>query len=314
MLAMVPYLQSNQGIPLADLAREFRIKPAQAQRELKLMMLTGWGEYHGELIDFDLSALDDDGVVHIRDAEFMSRPLRVSRSEATALIVALRTLREAAAEEQAPYIDSALAKLSEAAGTDVDTVVEVRPPANLDPQVQQAVATALASGRQLELVYANDTRDERTHRIVDPQRAFDQNGQRYLAAWCHRAEADRLFRLDRVVAATVLDARVTRHAPERTLSDGLFDRGPDTPSVLVDLQPGAGWMAEEYRMDILETHPDGSQRARLHGSDPAWLRRVVMRSAGRLSVVEPSELAELVRTAAASALAAYDEDTSDQGV
>ncbi|MFH7324473.1 helix-turn-helix transcriptional regulator [Aeromicrobium sp. JJY06] len=313
MLAMVPYLQSNQGIPLADLAREFKIKPAQAQRELEIMMLTGWGEYHGELIDFDVTALQDEGVVYIRDAEFMARPLRISRSEAAALMVALRTLRQSAAGDQAAVIDSALAKLGEAAGTPVDTPVDVLLP-DVDPAVQTAVAEALAGKRQLHMVYATETRDEQTERVVDPHRAFTQDGHRYLSAWCHKVEADRLFRVDRIVAATVLEAPVTTDADERTRLEDLFPQGPDTPSVLVEIAPDAEWLFDQYRMDVVEERPDGSVRARLFGSDPTWLRRVVMRAGGRMRVVEPGGVADDVRGSARSALAAYDEGSPDQGV
>ncbi len=312
MLAMVPYLQSNQGIPLADLAAEFNIRPAQAQRELEIMMLTGWGEFHGELIDFDMTALQDEGVVYIRDAEFMSRPLRVSRSEAAALIVALRTLRQSAADDQAPVIDSALAKLAEAAGTEVDTPVEVLLPA-VDPDVQAAVSAALAGERQLQMVYANETRDEQTERTVDPHRSFTQDGNRYLSAWCHKAEAERLFRVDRIVAATVLDVPATTAVDSRTKLEDLFPRGADAPSVVVEIGPRDGWLVEQYRMEVVERREDGSIRARLFGTDQSWLRRMVMRAGGRLQVVEPAEFATEVRQTAAAALAAYDGDTAYQG-
>lgn len=312
MLAMVPYLQSNQGIPLVDLAREFKIRPAQAQRELEMMMLTGWGEFHGQLIDFDVSALEDEGVVHIRDAEFMSRPLRVSRSEAAALMVALRTLRQSAAGDQAEIIDSALAKLAEAAGTDPNPSVDVLLP-EVDPAVQAAVAEALAQHRQLHMVYANDTRDEQSERTVDPHRAFTQDGHRYLSAWCHKAEAERLFRVDRIVAATVLDRPATTETAQRTRLEDLFPRGADLPAVVVDADPQARWMIEQYRMDVLEQRDDGSFRARLSGSDRSWLRRIVMRAGGHLRVVEPGDFATEVRDSARAALAAYDGTNREQG-
>lgn len=312
MLAMVPYLQSNQGIPLVELAREFKIRPAQAQRELEMMMLTGWGEFHGQLIDFDVSALEDDGVVHIRDAEFMPRPLRVSRSEAAALMVALRTLRQSAAGDQAEIIDSALAKLAEAAGTDLDPSVDVLLPA-VDPEVQAAVAEALARKRRLHMVYANDTRDEQSERTVDPHRAFTQDGHRYLSAWCHKVEADRLFRVDRIVAATVLDESATTGTSTRTRLEDLFPRGAHLPSIVVEGDPQAEWMIEQYRMEVLERHEDGSFRARQSGSDPAWLRRIVMRAGGHLRVVEPADFAREVRDSARAALAAYDGAIPEQG-
>lgn len=306
MLAMVPYLQSNQGIPLVDLAREFNIKPSVAQRELEIMMLTGRGEFHGDLIDFDLSALERDGVVHIRDAEFMPRPLRVSRREAAALIVALRTLRQAAGGDQAEVIDTALAKLAEAAGTEDEASIDVRLPA-VDAAVNDAVGRALTQRRQLQMVYATESRDAQQERTVDPHRVFTQDGHRYLSAWCHRAGADRLFRVDRIVAATVLPTRIETDDNPPALPDGLFEPSPDTPSAVVDVSADARWLVGQYRMEILNDHPDGSVRARIHGTDQAWLRRVVLRSGGRLVVVEPRELADQIQADAAVALAAYDQ-------
>ena len=51
---------------------------------------------------------------------------------------------------------------------------------------------------------------------------------------------------------------------------------------------------------------DGVWRARLYGADWAWLRRLVLRNAGSVSVIEPAELAADVSSQAALALRAYD--------
>ena len=51
MLALVPYLQSHDGIPVNDVADEFGVSPKQIRDDLRLLMYTGVGEYAGELID-----------------------------------------------------------------------------------------------------------------------------------------------------------------------------------------------------------------------------------------------------------------------
>ena len=306
MLAMVPYLQEHKGIPLADLAKEFKITTAQAQRELDLLMMTGWGTYHGEMIDFDITALETDGVVHIRDAEFMPRPLRITRSEAAALVVALQALRQGATDQQPEYIDSALLRLAEASGLDLAQSVAVQGPPDIDPAVQAAVAEALASGRVLSLIYATEGRDEQTERNVEPFRVFDHDGKRYLAAWCHQAEADRHFRLDRIVSATVTSQQVSVEHSGASLDTEVFRYGASTPSALVEISASAKWLVEEYPIEVQAENADGSITARIYGSDYAWLSRVVLRSAGRMRVLEPQELAEMVSSSASAALAAYD--------
>lgn len=306
MLALVPYLQSHGGIPVNDVATEFGVTAKQIRDDLRLLMYTGTGEYAGELIDFDLTALDDEGVVHIRDAEFMTRPLRISAREGMALIVALRTLRASASGSELTIIDSALAKLESAVGDTVSAAVDVLLD-EVEPGIHSTVVHALAQGKRLELTYATASRDEQTDRQVDPRRLFTEQGKLYLEAWCLKAEDLRFFRLDRIVAAelTAFDAEDHDVNP-RDLSAGFFTVGEATPYALVDLHPRAHWLTEYYQVDLLEQRSDGVWRAKLYGADWAWLRRLVLRNAGSVSVIEPAELAADVSREAALALRAYD--------
>ena len=71
---------------------------------------------------------------------------------------------------------------------------------------------------------------------------WPSTGRWYLEAWCHRAEAVRLFRLDRVLSARVLDGVDGTPPPEavsRDLDDGLFTPAPTTSVVVLDLAPRA---------------------------------------------------------------------------
>lgn len=306
MLALVPYLQGNDGVPVNEVAAEFGVTPKVIRDDLRLLMYTGTGEYAGELIDFDLTALERDGIVHIRDAEFMTRPLRISAREGIALIVALRTLRASASGPELTVIDSALAKLESAVG-DTGAAVDVLLD-EVDPVIHGAVVQALSTGKRLEITYATATRDEQSDREVDPRRLFTEQGKLYLEAWCLTAQDLRFFRLDRVLAARATETDAEDHdAKPRDLSDGFFTVGEETPYVLVDLHPRAHWLTEYYQVDLLEENEDGVWRAKIYGADWGWLRRLVLRNAGSVTVVEPQELRAQVIEDARVALQAYDE-------
>ena len=307
MLAMVPYLQSNDGVPVDEVAREFGVKPKQIRDDLRLLMYTGVGELPGDLIDLDVTALQEHGVVHIRDAEFMTRPLRITAQEGAALIVALRTLRASAAGDELTYLDSALAKLESAMGEQVNAPVDVVLD-EVDPRIRATVGRALADGRRLSMTYATETRDEQSRRDVDPRRVFTERGRLYLEAWCLRAEDLRFFRLDRVLDAEVTDTPVTDHdAASRDVSHGMFTVGEQTPFAVVQLHPAAHWMSEYYPVELVEQADDGVWTAKLFGADWGWLRRLVIRNAGAVRVLEPEHLVNDVVDAAASALGAYDD-------
>ena len=78
-------------------------------------------------------------------------------------------------------------------------------PARARPRCATTSSGAVREGRQVRLTYWVPSRDEETERVVDPRRMVSSGGATYLDAWCHSAEDDRLFRLDRIHAATVLD-------------------------------------------------------------------------------------------------------------
>ncbi|MRJ77443.1 WYL domain-containing protein [Aeromicrobium sp. SMF47] len=307
MLALVPYLQGNDGVPVNEVAAEFGVTPKVIRDDLRLLMYTGTGEYAGELIDFDLTALEQDGIVHIRDAEFMTRPLRISAREGIALIVALRTLRASASGPELSVIDSALAKLESAVGDTASAPVDVLLD-EVDPVIHGEIVHALASGKRLQITYATATSDQQSDREVDPRRLFTEQGRLYLEAWCLRAEDLRFFRLDRVIAARATEVDAQDHdAKARDLSDGFFTVGEQTPYVLVDLHPRAHWLTEYYQVDLLEERRDGVWRAKIYGADWGWLRRLVLRNAGSVAVVEPESLRVRVIEEARVALQAYDE-------
>lgn len=305
MLALVPYLQSKAGVPVETVAREFGVRPRQIRDDLMRLMMTGVGELPGQLIDVDLEALEHDDVVYLRDAEFMTRPLRLNAQEGIALIVALRTLRASAGTAQLPIIDQALAKLETAVGEDAaDAAVDVQV-LQVDATIRDTVAAALADGLRLRLDYATAARDEHTSREVDPIRMFTDQGQTYLEAYCRRAEDLRFFRLDRILAAELSDLPAERHeTPGRALGESWFGDDADVPSAVLDLEPSAWWMLEYYPAEDLG-EVDGLRRVRMRAGDEAWLRRLLLRHAGAVHVVEPLSLREQVADSARSALAAY---------
>ncbi len=314
MLALVPYLQDAgqqiTGVPVEQVARDFGVDRQTIVNDLNVLWFCGLPEaVSGDMIDVDMDALDADGVVRLDNADYLQRPLRLTAREALALIVALRTLRETVAPGTGSAVDRALAKLESAAGDAAAATakVEVLPAAHVDAAVRATVQEALERRRRVHLVYLVPSRDETTEREVDPMRVLTAQGHSYLEGWCHRAEDVRLFRLDRVVSARVLDAAAEppEQATPRDLSAGLFQPGDDDLLAVLDLASPARWITEYHPVEATEERPDGRLRVRLRVGDRAWLRRLVMSGSGDVTVLEPADLAEEVRGMARTALAAY---------
>jgi proteasome accessory factor C len=311
---MVPWLLERQGVPLKDAARHFGISEPELVKDLELLFVCGTP---GHMPD-DLIAADwESGKVYLDNADAISRPLRLALDEAITLLAGLRTLADVPGLHDRAPVQSALAKLSAAAG---DAAASARPlSVDLTTGAQEralsAARAALAGRRRLRLRYLVPSRDEATDRDVDPMRITSVAGRWYLEGWCHRAEAVRLFRVDRIVDVTVLDVEgiPPPEAVSRQDVESLFSPSPDDTTVTLDLAPQARWVAEYYPVESVHERPRGALRVRLRTANPAWVSRLVLGQGGAVRVVDPPEVADQVARLARAALAAYEDAAAPAG-
>jgi proteasome accessory factor C len=132
-------------------------------------------------------------------------------------------------------------------------------------------------------------------------------GRSYLEAWCRLADDVRLFRLDRIAAAKLLDlpSEPPPEATPRDLSNGMFQPSEADLLATVRLAPPARWVAEYYPTESVEEAPDGALLVRLRVADTAWLQRLVLRLGGHATVVDPADLHDQIAATARTALDAY---------
>ncbi|MFI7650099.1 helix-turn-helix transcriptional regulator [Micromonospora sp. NPDC049460] len=302
LLNLVPYLLARPGIEIAEAAGDLGVTERQLREDLELLWVCGLPGYGpGDLIDM---AFDGDRVTITYDAG-IDRPLRLTPDEALALVVALRMLAETPGVANREAVERALAKIENAAGDLVAAPVEVRLPA--DTRRVQELRAAVESGRALRITYYTAARDETTDRVVDPLRMLMVGGRAYVEAWCRRAEAVRLFRVDRIDAVTELDepAMVPPQARPHDLTDGVFRPSPDLPLITLRVGRGERWITEYYPCERVEAGVGDQWLVSLRVTDLGWARRFVLGLGPDVAVVAPAELAEQVRAAATAALDAY---------
>jgi proteasome accessory factor C len=312
LLALVPYIQARSEVSLEQAATDFGVRPEQIAKDLNVLWFCGLpGLGMGDLIDVDMEALEGEGVIRVSNADYLSRPLRLDSSEASALIVALRALREGSDDDVRPIVDRTLRKLEAAAGDGaaVAAQVEIRVPEQQSrvDELRERLSGAVTQKRQVKLDYYVPTRDESTARVVDPLRVVSADGNTYLDAYCHLAEDQRLFRLDRISSAEVLDSPVDRHAglQPRDLAAGIFQPSGDELLVTLRLDRSARWVAEYYPVERSRNERGGGLTVWLRIGDPALLTRLMLRLGASAELLEPAGLAEEVRTVARQALRNY---------
>jgi proteasome accessory factor C len=298
LLALLPWLASQDEVSVDEAANEFGVSRKQLLMDLATLTFTGPDQGGGGLVDIDY----EDGTISVLNTQGIDRPLRLTTAEAAALVVGLQVLEQVPGTHDKEALKRAQAALKEAAGKAAQAVA-VRVRGGGYPGVAGAVTEALAGGRALEIEYEGAARDVVSTRVVDPIRVLVAEGFTYLEAYCRRAKATRLFRLDRVVTATVLDEAAQPHPAED--SSELFDHVTET--LILDLAPQSRWVIERYPTTSVQERPDGSLIAELPLADPEWAVRLGLSLAGRGAVLAPAEIVTEVRRRAAAALELYED-------
>jgi len=69
--------------------------------------------------------------------------------------------------------------------------------------------------------------------------------------------------------------------------------------------PAYGWVADYYPVTEDTALEDGQRQISVRVADPAWVRALVLGSAGQVELLSPEWLAESVANEAAAAIDAY---------
>jgi len=306
LLALVPYVVSRKVVGLADTAAAFGVTELQLVDDLNMLWCVELRS-PDPYCPIDLSY--EGGEIVVSQAESIDRPLRLGADEASALLIALRMLADVPGLPDRSALSRTIAKLEEAAGgaAAASAQVAVQMDGDAADSVLAEVTGALRAGRRLHLSYYVPGRDEATERDVDPMRVLVVDGRTYLEGWCRSAEDVRLFRLDRVLALSVLDAAVSvpDEAQPVDVDKGLFRPSPADVQVVLELSAAGRWVAEYYPCEQITDLGEGRLRVSLRTPDTQWVRRLALRLGEDGRVLSPPELAARIRADAAAALAQY---------
>jgi proteasome accessory factor C len=300
LLALVPWVAAQDGPSVHEICDRFGITEDELMADLELLWLCGLYPYTpDELVEVDIA----DGRVWIRFADFFRRPLRLTPAEGLALLSAGAALLAVPGSDPEGPLARALSKLATLLGVDADETFEVEL-APVAPEVLTVVQEGASRHQAVEIDYYSFGRDEHAVRHIDPWEVFNAAGQWYLDGWCHRAGGRRLFRVDRIRHARLLDEAVTHPRATARPDSGpppLYSPRPDDPLVTLDLAPHAGWVAEKYPVESVEPRPDGGLRIGLRVSEQAWLERLLLRLGPAATAVGQDGIAEMATVRARAA-------------
>lgn len=279
ILAMVPWIASQNGPSIEDVCRRFDITHQQLVDDLDVVFVVGLYPYTPEsLIEVDF----DDDRVWIAYTNYFERPLRLARHEGLALLAAGVAAAAQPGHDADGPLARGIAKVAQVVGVDLHDDLGVVL-SEADMATYRALADAVDSGVVTHIEYFSYARNEWTERDIEPLRLFAQDGVWYADAFCRTSQDHRVFRLDRIGAVT---ATADRFAPESADGAGAgIALGSELARVVLDVPASAGWVVSQYPVEQVEDGGDGAIRITLAVSARPWLERLLLRIGPGVRVV-----------------------------
>lgn len=303
MLNLLPYFEAHPGRTLMEAATDLGRKPNEIKDDLDRLWCCGLpGMFPDDLVDLEHSYMG----VSVTNNQGMDQPLRLTQTEAGALLLALDCLENVPGLLDRSAVLSAAEKLrgimQEETVALVDSIAGEVP---TEP-ILEAVRIALERQRQIQFRYHSTTTDTTTLRQVSPARVFSHKGVTYVTTWDAAAEGHRTFRADRMQDVEVLDEKATPHLELlRFNAKNPFDFGRD--EVTLRLHSSATWLADYFPIVIGEQVDEQWFSATMPLVSDEWIIRFAISNADRVSIVTPTSLVAAMAGRIQSALATYDE-------
>lgn len=313
VLHLIAFLRRNPGAHVKELATALGTTPKATRELIELATMCGVAPFDpSDLIEI---VVDDRDRVHLELDQRLGEPVQFSRSEALALVVALRAL--ASEGDLGPAADRVLVKLRAALSVAVaDGVADVESRIVFEGDDAgiagrfETLRRGMDEGRAVDIVYYTASRDAVSTRRLRPFALLQHLGHWYAVGHDSARKEIRVFRVERVKEATLTDQRFeipSSFKAERYRKKGklLVGRRHSEAWVLFR-EPAARVVREEWPADLIDVRDDGTVVGTLHYAALEGIANWLLAHGAAAEVLEPAELRDVVAARARATLAQYD--------
>ncbi len=298
LMVMLPWLVERKRVKLSDMAKQFKLSEAELIDDIMMASVCGVPPYSPDaLIDV---FVDEDEVVAEVPLMF-SRPLQLNSAEVFALtVMGKAALRLPGANKSGP-LATALKKLRPLLPTDEHVVeVDLKPVAYLED-----LRNAVLPGAHVLITYFTPASAMRSERTIIARSVFERGGHWYVSADDDKSGELREFRIDRIEKLALTGDFTAPDSSAKRIADGNAWFENAALHVTLRVEPSARWVVESYPYMSREVSSDGSTIVTMAVGNEHWLSRLLLRAGSGVQVLEPSELQDLGKRAAAQVLKRY---------
>lgn len=299
ILLLLPYAIKHPGVSVEELSAKFDVKQRDLLDDLNLVFMCGLPGYGpGDLIDVSL----EDDRVYVRMADYFSQPFRLTSAEALALYAGGAALAELPEMKDADALNRALEKLARAIGMDEERGPGIEVRIKAAPQTHlETVQEVLRQKKKLRMEYYSAARGVMTERTIEPWSLVAVEGHWYLLALDELSGEERMFRVDRIKEAVIVDEPA--HIPEDLNLERYskaFVGDPDKPSVTFEISPDvARWFEDVNEVRSSHEAKDGWRVIEMEAGGTRWMASLLVQLGAGVRNVTPPEVLQAARELAA---------------
>ena len=281
LLAMLPWVIGHPGASIDEVCERFDYTRSDLIKDLNTVFVCGLPGYGpGDLMD---ASIDDDEII-VEMADYFARPLRLTAPEALGILASAKAVQSAGSGGDA--LDRAILKLERKLLPDGPAAVVIDIP---EPELVGGMRTAAIEGRVMQIDHTSIASGIAKTRDIEPWAVFTSLGNWYVSAFCRSADAERVFRVDRIRTARLTGDRFTpNQAPHETAIR--YTPGDDDVHVTIRLSGDARWVADYYPVDVIDDGPS-AMIIQMSVGDAAVAARLLIRLGSNAEVLDGSEAA-----------------------
>lgn len=285
---IISYTVANDGATHQELQQRFGLTPKALRKQLERLPLYGLPQGGPD----ELFELNDDGEsISLSQVDEVAKPLSLAPVEAIATMLGLQNLAKLRADI-APAAMGAYEKIRAAlAARSYDSLTDFIwwDESSLSASASQLslINRAIDDRGALQIRYGSDEQP----RLISPVQLRQFLADIYMLAWCHRANAPRVFKLSR--CHTLLPAQapaISVQQRQETVSQDIFAAPPNSKHLTLF----ADYQIADHLPAMHPTHTldlgHGDQLLRVPRVNDEFLIQSVMTYAPTLLVVEPADL------------------------
>ena len=305
LISMVRIIDAQPGISVTELAQFFGRPEKRIRADIDLLDNAGIGDLlPGRTFEIDYDLYTEQGLLTLRSPLNLSAPLPITEREFARLVTALQAMAPTLSDTEQQILPQTLSTLLAArsrmhAGTaDGDSLASLTPA--ISEATREKVATvqkALTDGKVVVFDYVNGA-GRHSHRTASPSALVLERDGWVMTGYCHTAESERTFRLDRTTNLSEAQAALMSAVDATSSSQG---REPGE-TVKVTLHSGAAWALRESPAATVEEGPAGRLSATYQVWDPTWMRTELLALAPYVEDVSPHHYLEETAVYARQAL------------